>query len=70
MKKSAHRHSRGATRAPARGGEKRLLAALRAQSPDALDLFTDRDDDAGEYQSLLRDFERVREEAIGAERYN
>lgn len=70
MKKSAHRHSRVAARASVRGWERRLQAALRSQPTDAIDLFSDRDEDVVEYAALLRGFEGVREEALEAERYS
>ncbi len=65
MKPSTHRHSRRAGRA-----QRWLLAPLQAQWQDAPALFSDRDDDAAEYASLLRDFECARDEALGAERYS
>lgn len=61
------RHSR---RTAATRAEERLRAALRAQRPEAPEVFSDRDEDAAEYQSILRDFERVHDEALCAERYN
>ena len=69
MKASSHRHS--ATPAPAaRRAEERLRAALRTRWPDAPDLFSDRNEDAAERASILRDFESVHDEALRAERYN
>jgi hypothetical protein len=38
--------------------------------PDAPALFSDRDDEAAEWASLLRDFECVHDEALGCERYS
>ena len=70
MKKSLQRHPRIAVRASANGMERRLQAMLRAQRLDAPDLFSDRDEDDVEYASLLRDFECVRDEALGAECYS
>lgn len=70
MKKSLQRHSRIAARAVMRRREQQLQAALRAQRPEAPDLFSDRVEDDVEYASLLRDFQCVREEALGAERYS
>jgi hypothetical protein len=70
MKKSHQRHSRIAARAVMRRGEHQLQAALRAQRPDAPDLFSDRIEDDVEYASLLRDFQSVQEEALGAECYS
>ena len=65
MKRSANRHSRHAGRV-----QQQLLMALRGQWQDAPLLFTDRDDDAAEVASLLRDFEFARDEAVDADRYN
>lgn len=70
MKKSVQRHPRIAVRTPAHSMEGRLQAMLQAQRPDAPDLFSDRDEDDVEYASLLRDFECVRDEALGAECYS
>ena len=65
MKPSTHRHSRRAVRA-----QGWPLAAPRVRWQDAPALFSDRDDDAAEYASLLRDFEYVHDEALGSERYS
>ena len=70
MKKSLQQHPRIAARASMRFNERQLQAALRAQRPDAPDLFSDRDEDDVEYASLLRDFECVHDEALGAESYS
>lgn len=70
MKKSHQQHSRSAARASMRFNVQQLRAALRAQRPDAPDLFSDRNEDDVEYASLLRDFECVHDEALGAECYN
>ena len=70
MKKILQLHSRTTPRASAQYNLQRLQSALRAQRPDAPDLFSDRDEDDVEYASLLRDFELVHDEALGAERYN
>jgi hypothetical protein len=50
--------------------QQQLRAALRAQWQDAPALFSDRDDDAAECADLLREFERVHDEATGADRSN
>ena len=70
MKKSHQQHPRIAARASMRFNEQQLQAALRAQRQYAPDLFSDRDEEDAEYASLLRDFECVHDEALGAERYN
>jgi hypothetical protein len=49
--------------------EERWQAALRRLSPDAPDLFSDRQDHEVEVECILREFERVHDEALGAERY-
>jgi len=43
-----------------------LRAALRAQWEDAPELFSDRDDEAREYASILRDFACRHDEALDA----
>jgi len=68
MKKPTPRHSRSAHRASVHGAERQLQAAPRAQRSGAPDLFPERDDDDAEFMTLLRDFESVREERLGAER--
>ena len=65
MKPSTHRHSRRAIRT-----QRWLLAALQAQRMEPPALFSERNDDAAEYASLLRDFECAHDEALDAERYN
>jgi len=55
MRSSTHR-GRGICAPAARRAEARLRAALQAQREDAPELFTDRDDEAREYASILRDF--------------
>ena len=70
MNKSHQQHPRIAARASMRFNERRLQAALRAQRPYAPDLFSDRNEDDVEYASLLRGFECVHDEALGAECYS
>jgi len=65
MKSSTHRHSRRAIRS-----QRWLLVALQTQWRDTPALFSERNDDAAEYASLLRDFECAHDEALDAERYN
>lgn len=69
MRASAHRQ-RGIPGPAARRAEAWLRAALQAQRADPPDLFSDRDDDAMEYASILRDFTCRHDVALGAERYN
>ena len=49
--------------------EQRWLEALRKLRPEAPELFSDRQEDAVEVESILRDFERAHDEALGVERY-
>ncbi|OGA25181.1 MAG: hypothetical protein A3I02_08805 [Betaproteobacteria bacterium RIFCSPLOWO2_02_FULL_67_26] len=49
--------------------EARWQAALRKLSPEPPELFSDRQDEAVEVECILRDFERVHDEALGVERY-
>lgn len=65
MKPSIHRHTMRAIRS-----QRWLLAALQSQWKNTPALFSDRDDEAAEYASVLRDFEYARDEALDAERYN
>lgn len=58
-----------ALRPPACSAEARWQAALDRLSPDAPELFSDRQDHAMEIECILRDFEQVHDEALGAERY-
>jgi hypothetical protein len=58
-----------AARRAACSAEERWQAALRRLSPDAPELFSDRQEDAVEIDCILRDFERARDEALGVERY-
>lgn len=62
--------ARRSNRAAASRAEQRVQAALRVQRRDVPELFSDRNEDAAEYESILRDFERVHDEALRAERYN
>ena len=69
MRASTHRRN-GVSAPAARRAELWLRAALQAQRAEALELFSDRDDDALEYASILRDFECAHDKALGAERHN
>ena len=65
MRPSTHRGRKIC--APAvRRAEAMLRAALRAQGEDAPELFSDRDDEAREYASILRDFACRHDEALDA----
>ena len=65
MRSSTHR-GRGICAPTARRAQERLRAALQAQGEDAPELFSDRDDEAREYASILRDFARRHDEARDA----
>ncbi len=54
----------------ARAARRRIHAALQTPRLEAPDIFPDREEDAAEYDSIVRDFETVRDEALSAERYN
>jgi len=58
-----------ARRPAACSAERRWQAALKRLDPEAPELFSDRQEDAVEVECILRDFERVHDEALGAERY-
>jgi hypothetical protein len=70
MKHLPHQHAQAADRKAARVAEARLQVALRGQLLHAPDLSSDRDEEATEYAAILRDFERVHDEATGADRFN
>jgi len=59
---------------PSRGGMGGAFRAAprmpRLSGPQDLELYSSRLDEAVEYESILRDFECARDEALGAERYN
>ena len=65
MRSSTHR-GRGICAPAARRADARLRAALQAQWEDAPELFSDRDDEAREYASILRDFACRHDEALDA----
>jgi hypothetical protein len=55
----------------ARDARRRLHAMLQTLRPVATpDIFSDREEDAVEYDSIVRDFETVHNEALSGERYN
>jgi len=51
------------------GAEQKLQALLRAQRRDAPELFSDREEDAKEYDSIVRRFVAVHDETLSAEPY-
>jgi hypothetical protein len=53
-----------------REARRRLHAALQTLRREAPDIFSDREEDAVEYESIVRDFETVHDEALAGERYN
>jgi hypothetical protein len=57
---------------PGRSGSVKALRTAprmpRLSGPQDLELYSSRLDEAAEYLSILRDFEYVRDEALGAER--
>jgi hypothetical protein len=67
MRTTVHRTAKAEIPLMARAAGSRRR--LQAQWP-APDMFSDRDDDAAEHASLMRDFERMRDEALGSERYS
>jgi hypothetical protein len=69
MRATVHRTAKAEIPLMARHARRRLEAA-QAQWPEAPDMFSDRHDDAAEYASLMRDFECVRDEALGSGRYS
>ncbi|HET9384873.1 MAG TPA: hypothetical protein VFO67_06975 [Gemmatimonadales bacterium] len=70
MKFPVDRHARVAGSRAARVAEAQMQAALRTRLLQAPDLFSDRDENAAEYASILQDFERLRNEATDADRFN
>ena len=58
---------------PSRSGMVEALRTVprmpRLSGPQDLEMYSSRLDEAAEYESILRDFEYVRDEALGAERY-
>ena len=74
MKTSTVRPERHVHLRPTRGG---MVGALRTvprmprlSGPQDLEMYSSRIDEAVEYESILRDFEYARDEALGAERYS
>jgi hypothetical protein len=70
MRTTIHRMARPGTPLMARDARRRLHAALQTLRLEAPDIFSDREEDAVEYDSIVRDFETARGEALSAERYN
>jgi hypothetical protein len=54
----------------ARDARRRLEATLQTLRLEAPDIFSDREEDAVEYESIVRGFETARDEALSGERYN
>jgi hypothetical protein len=69
MRTTIHRMARAGAPVMAREARRRLHAALQLRL-EAPDIFSDREEDAAEYDSIVRDFETARDEALSAERYN
>jgi len=70
MKASGNRNFRHNGQGASRRAERQLIAALRAQPRVGPEFFSDRDEDAAEVAAILRDFGRVHDETVSAERYN
>ena len=70
MKATVHRAARAETPVMARDARRKIEAALQALQMQAPDIFSDREEDAAEYDSIVRDFETARDEAVAADRYN
>jgi hypothetical protein len=68
MKTSSHPTAR--TAKLAKPAQRRLEALLRAMPHDPQDVFSDREEDAVEYDSIVRDFANACDEALSAARYN
>ncbi len=52
-----------------RGAFRAVPRMLRLSGPQDLELYSSRLDEAVEYESILREFEYMRDEALGAERF-
>ena len=71
MRTNAHKAGRAGASFPVmKHAQDRLEALLRAVPHDPQDVFSDREEDAAEYDSIVRDFAGARDEALSAERYN
>ena len=69
MKATSRRHSTIRSLAPRRA-QRWNLSDLDPRWVAAPDLFSDREDDAAEYASLLRQFESAHDDSIMVERYH
>ena len=69
MKATSRRHSTIRSFAPRRA-QRRNPSALDLRWAVAPELFSDREDDAAEYASLLRQFESVHDDSLGVERFH
>lgn len=70
MKTTIHRTARAVTPVVARDARRRLEATLQTLRLEAPDIFSDREEDAVEYDSIVRDFAIAHDEAFSGERYN
>lgn len=69
MKVSRCKSERARRRRAVCSAEARWQRALRALRPGAPEVFSDRQEDAVEYEHILREFGRARDEALGVERF-
>ena len=69
MKATSRRHSTIRSLAPHRA-QRRNPSALDLRWAVAPELFSDREDDAAEYASLLRQFESAHDDSLRAERFH
>jgi hypothetical protein len=69
MKAASRRHSSIRALAPHRA-QRRKLSALDLRWATAPERFSDREDDAAEYASLLRQFELAHDDSLGVERFH
>ncbi len=74
MKTETYRPARHGHLHPGRSGVVKALRTVprlpRLSGSQDLEMYSSRLDEAAEYQSILHDFECVRDEALGAERYS
>ena len=70
MKTAVHRTAKTGIPLVARAARRRPGVALQVLRLEAPDIFSDREEDAVEYENIVRDFAIVRDEALSGERYN
>jgi hypothetical protein len=70
MKTTIHRTAKARTPGMTPEARRRLHAALQTLRQEPLEIFSDREEDAAEYDSIVRDFEAARDEELSVERYN